>query len=56
VKSTVGLLCPGKSNFEAIEPLRNDRFFKEALRLLKIPCSVGMRQCVDGKAGGIGAR
>lgn len=29
VKSMVGLLSLGKSDFEAIEPFRGDRFFKE---------------------------
>lgn len=33
VKSMVGLLTIGKSDFEAIEPFRNDRFFKESLGL-----------------------
>jgi uncharacterized SAM-binding protein YcdF (DUF218 family) len=43
VKSAVGLLSLGKSNFEAIEPFRHDRFFKEALGLSKTPGSVWMR-------------
>ena len=33
VKSLVGLLGLGKSDFEAIEPFRQDRFFKQALGL-----------------------
>ena len=37
VKSLVGLLSLGKSDFEAIEPFRQDRFFKQALGLSKIP-------------------
>lgn len=44
VKSAVGLLTIGKSDFEAIEPFRNDRFFKESLGLSKVPSSVWMRQ------------
>lgn len=40
VKSMVGLLSLGKSDFEAIEPFRQDRFFKQALGLSKIPSSV----------------
>ncbi|MBD3817250.1 MAG: IS1380 family transposase, partial [Halothiobacillus sp.] len=31
VKAMTGLLSLGKSDFEAIEPFRHDRFFKEAL-------------------------
>lgn len=50
VKSMVGLLSLGKSDFEAIEPFRQDRFFKQALGLSKIPGSVWMRQRLDSKA------
>jgi hypothetical protein len=49
VKSMVGLLSLGKSDFEAIEPFRQDRFFKEALGLSKVPSSVWMRQRLDAK-------
>jgi hypothetical protein len=40
VKATVGLLSLGKSDFEAIEPFRGDRFFREALGLSKVPSGV----------------
>lgn len=50
VKSAIGLLSLGKSDFEAIEPFRQDRFFKEALSLSKVPGSVWMRQRLDTKA------
>lgn len=50
VKSLVGLLSLGKSDFEAIEPFRQDRFFKQALGLSKIPGSVWLRQRLDNKA------
>jgi hypothetical protein len=50
VKSAIGLLSLGKSDFEAIEPFRDDRFFKEALSLSKIPGSVWMRQRLNAKA------
>jgi hypothetical protein len=50
VKSTVGLLTLGKSDFEAIEPFRGDRFFKDALALTKVPSSVWIRQRLDAKA------
>jgi hypothetical protein len=54
----VGLLSLGKSDpstklrpgFEAIEPFRGDRFFKDALGLSKVPSSVWMRQRLDAKA------
>jgi hypothetical protein len=44
VKSLVGLLALGKSDFEAIEAFREDRFFKEALGLSKVASSVWIRQ------------
>jgi len=50
VKSMVGLLSLGKSDFEAIEPFRSDRFFKEARGLSKVPGSVWIRQRLDAKA------
>ena len=53
VKSMVGLLSLGKSDFEAIEPFRQDRFFKQALGLSKIPSSVWIRQRLDSKASQI---
>jgi len=49
IKSMVGLLSLGKSDFEAIEPFRDDRFFKEALGLSKIPSSAWIRQRLDAK-------
>ncbi|MCP5319671.1 MAG: IS1380 family transposase [Pseudomonadales bacterium] len=49
-KSIVGLLALGKSDFEAIEAFRNNRFFKQALGLAKVPGSVWMRQRLDTKA------
>ncbi|AGX87746.1 transposase [Candidatus Symbiobacter mobilis CR] len=53
VKSAVGLLSLGKSDFEAIESFRDDRFFKEALNLSKVPGSVWLRQRLDAKADAI---
>lgn len=42
VKAMVGLLSLGKSDFEAIEPFRNDRFFKEALGLSNMTTDSGL--------------
>jgi hypothetical protein len=47
------LLSLGKSDFEAIEDFRSDRFFKKALGLSKVPGSVWMRQRLDAKASAI---
>ncbi len=50
VKAMVGLLSLGKSDFDAIEPFRDDRFFKQALGIGKVPSSAWMRQRLDAKA------
>ena len=47
IKSAVGLLSIGKSDFEAIEAFREDRFFKRALDIHKVPSSVWLRQRLD---------
>ena len=48
-KSVVGLISLGKNDFEAIEPFRHDRFFREALDIGKVPSSEWMRQRLDVK-------
>jgi len=53
VKSMVGLLSLGKSDFEAIEPFREDRFFKKVLGLSKIPSGVWMRQRLDARGAAL---
>jgi hypothetical protein len=53
VKSYVGLLALGKSDFEAIEAFRNDRFFREALRIGKVPSSVWLRQRMERMAAAL---
>ena len=53
VKSATGLLSIGKSDFEAIEPFREDRFFKQALNLRKVPGSVWLRQRLDRVSGAL---
>jgi hypothetical protein len=46
-KSMVSLIALGKNDFEAIEPFRTDRFFREALSIDKVPSSEWLRQrCV----------
>lgn len=46
----LGLLCIGKSDFDAIEPLRSDRFFPQALALPGVPSSPTLRQRIDALA------
>lgn len=53
LKAYVGLLCTGKSDFDAIESLRGDAFFRDALGLSTVPSSPTLRQRMDalGEAG-----
>ena len=46
----VGLLCIGKSDFDAIENRREDRCFRQSLRLKKVPCASSLRQRFDHHA------
>jgi hypothetical protein len=50
VKSYIGLLTLGKSDFEAIEAFRRDRFFQEALGIGQVPDSVWLRQPLAAQA------
>lgn len=50
VKSYVGLLTLGKSDFEAIEAFRRDRFFQDALGIGQVPGSVWLRQQLESHA------
>ena len=48
--SYVGQLCQGKSDFEAIENVRTDCFFKEALGIGQVPSASRLRQRFDEDA------
>jgi hypothetical protein len=50
VRSYIGLLCIGKSDFDAIENKREDVFFKTALDLDKVPSAPSLRQRFDSQA------
>jgi len=50
LKSYVGLLCLGKSDFEAITGLRGDDFFAESLGLDLVPSEGTLRQRMDAHA------
>jgi hypothetical protein len=45
--SYIGLLCQGKSDFDQIEPFREDPFFALSLGLKTIPSSPTLRQRMD---------
>ena len=50
VKSYLGLLVQGKSDFDAIENFRGDKFFKHALHIKLLPSSPTLRQRMDARA------
>ena len=45
--SYLGLLCQGKSDFDHIEPFREDEFFFAALQIANVPSSPTLRQRFD---------
>jgi hypothetical protein len=53
VKGYLGLLALGKSDFEAIEAFRRDRFFQEALGISQMPGSVWLRQQLEAHAAAL---
>jgi hypothetical protein len=50
IKSMIGSLCLGKSDFEAIENYRDDDYFKAALSIQQVPSSARLRQRLDEHA------
>ncbi len=50
IKSYLGQLCLGKSDFEAVEAARDDRYFKEALAIKDVPSSARLHQRLDTSA------
>ena len=51
LRSYLGLLVQGKSDFDAIENFRGDGFFKQALGIKLLPSSPTLRQRMDARAG-----
>lgn len=51
VRSYLGLLVQGKSDFDAIEGFRGETFFKQALGIALLPSSPTLRQRMDARAG-----
>ncbi|MCL6598953.1 MAG: IS1380 family transposase [Alicyclobacillus macrosporangiidus] len=49
--SYIGLLCQVKSDFDHIEPFREDDFFPDALQIHHVPSSPTLRQRIDMAAG-----
>lgn len=50
LRSYVGLLSIGKSDFEAVENVREDRFFAESLGIGTTPSAATLRQRLDERA------
>lgn len=50
VRSYLGLLVQGKSDFDAIENHRSDTFFKQSLGIAQLPSSPTLRQRMDARA------
>lgn len=50
LKSYVGLLCIGKSDYEAITDRMEDDYFKEALGIRRVPSAETLRQRMDAYA------
>ena len=50
VLSMISLLCLAKPDFDAVEPFREDEFFKRSLGITNIPSAATMRQRLDDLA------
>lgn len=53
VRSYLGLLVQGKSDFDAIENYRGDAFYKQSLGIELLPSTVTLRQRLDAQAGAL---
>jgi hypothetical protein len=47
IYAMIGLLCLGKPDYDAIEPLRRDTFFAQAMGIERCPSSSTLRQRLD---------
>lgn len=50
IRTFVGQLCLGKSDFDAVENVRHDRYFKQALGIKQSPSAARLRQRFDEDA------
>lgn len=48
--SYIAMMCIGKSDFDAIENVREDEFFREALNVASVPSAATLRQRMDKHA------
>ncbi len=56
LRTYLGLLVQGKSDFDAIENFRGDAFFKQSLGIEQLPSSPTLRQRLDAKATAVSER
>lgn len=47
VKTMIALICVGKTDFEAVELYRDDKYFKKVLQLKRVPSAVTLRQRLE---------
>jgi hypothetical protein len=50
LRSYIGLLCIGKSDYEAISSMREDEYFKNSLGITNVPSAERLRQRLDEEA------
>jgi len=50
IRSYLGLLALGKSDYEAVTDMRNDKYFKQALGVKQVPSAETLRQRFDETA------
>ena len=50
LRAYIGMLCLGKSDYEALENFREDPFFAQALDITTVPSSATLRQRLDERA------
>lgn len=50
LKSYIGLLCLGTSDFEAVRGMREDDYFHTAMGIGAVPSTETLRQRLDGHA------
>ncbi len=50
IRAYLGQLCLGKSDFDALENMRDDRYFKQALGIKQMPSASRLRQRFDEDA------
>ena len=50
LRSYLGLLCLGKSDYEAITSMREDDYFKSSLGITNVPSAERLRQRLDEQA------